>query len=609
VVSVLVHAALFLLAGMLVVFTVVKQKEVEFVPPQAVERTKMKLKKPKDNVKKSSRPKSTTRITTTRRSSMPKIDFPEMDGLGDGLMDGLDGMDMMPDFGGEQTAYGSVFTAGNDLQGHFYDFKRDRMGKEKPMNPDQLTEVIYQYIKSGWKHSLLAPYYRSPKTLYSTTICIPTVLSEMAPWAFGEFNTVGYCWAVLYEGELVYPEDITFRFWGVGDKFMSVYVGGETVLFCAYRNSTRSRFSDIWDTTDPQDNTYYFAEHRARPSSWITLKANEPKDINVLMGDLDGGLVYHILSVEVQGESYPNTRGGGGPTYPVFRTSEIPVDILDVIYTDLYSGDTTLTNGPVFRDFAARQPSAAAPAGGAVPPEPSVPPEPQMREWTCRDGAVVSGRFQHVLGNTLVLETERRRPVKLQLDQLIDEDRERVDLLNPPDFDINWTKKSRQVPNPPLSPYISQRPLSIYDYNFGVRIRQATRANAYDHEVQVEYFAVGEEIAGDNLILLDHRQEVFNPAGLAGEAFELLGPDIRMKRMAYRDSAPMRGTEYFGFLVTLRDKQGYLIAHKASHDFLLEILPGLSRLVPHNHFNRDGQRVFPTQPTEDNRGFGATTGN
>ena len=212
--SVLAHAALFLLAGMLVVFTVVHQKEVKFEPPAKVERPKMKLKKPKVKVRKTSRPKSPNRITTTRRSALPQLALPEMGGLGDGLSGDLPGMDLAPDFDGNLSAYGSVFTAGDDLQGVFYDFKRDRSGRNKPMNPDQLMEIVHQYLKSGWNSSVLAPFYRSPKTLYSATICIPTVLSEMAPWAFGEYDTIGYCWAVLYEGELVYPEDITFRFWG-----------------------------------------------------------------------------------------------------------------------------------------------------------------------------------------------------------------------------------------------------------------------------------------------------------------------------------------------------------------------------------------------------------
>ena len=64
VVSFVVHAAAFLLAGMFVVFTVHLKDKKKFVPPKPVERPKMKLKKPKVKVKKSAKPKSATRIVT-----------------------------------------------------------------------------------------------------------------------------------------------------------------------------------------------------------------------------------------------------------------------------------------------------------------------------------------------------------------------------------------------------------------------------------------------------------------------------------------------------------------------------------------------------------------
>ena len=98
--SIVIHAALFLLAGMLVVFTVVKKEEKKFEPPKAVERPKMKLKKPKVKIRKTSRPKPTTRIVTmVNRARMPEIQLPELSGMGDGLEGGggVGGFDMMPD--------------------------------------------------------------------------------------------------------------------------------------------------------------------------------------------------------------------------------------------------------------------------------------------------------------------------------------------------------------------------------------------------------------------------------------------------------------------------------------------------------------------------------
>ncbi len=192
-ISILIHAGLFLLAGMFVVFTVVKSKEVEFEPPKAVERPKMKLKKPKVKVKKSSKPKPTTRIVTkVQKASMPDIQLPEMSGMGESLGGGIGGFDLMPDLG-EVSVFGSGQTVGNDLVGTFYDFKRDRRGKPLTvaMSREEYKAVLMRFFRSGWKPAVLARYYQSPKKLYATTIAVPTILSSEAPPVFGEPDTGG----------------------------------------------------------------------------------------------------------------------------------------------------------------------------------------------------------------------------------------------------------------------------------------------------------------------------------------------------------------------------------------------------------------------------------
>ena len=150
VLSILIHAALFLLAGMFVVFTVVKKEEQKFVPPKAVERPKMKLRKPKVKVKKSSKPKPTTRIVTkVKRASMPDIQLPEMSGMTAGLAGGIGGFDLMPDLG-EVTVFGGGQSIGNDFVGTFYDFKRDRSGRPIPMVAEtQFADVLAEFVKRG----------------------------------------------------------------------------------------------------------------------------------------------------------------------------------------------------------------------------------------------------------------------------------------------------------------------------------------------------------------------------------------------------------------------------------------------------------------------------
>jgi hypothetical protein len=211
--SILIHASLFLLAGMLVVFTVVKKAEKKFEPPKAVERPKMKLEKPKVQIKKTSRPKSTTRIVTkTARAAMPDIQLPEMSGLGDGLGGGIgDGFDMMPDLS-EISVFGSGQSIGNDLEGTFYDMKRDRSGRPIPYATQTSFDAIKRFVKDGFKPSRFARFYRSPNKLYATTVQISPILSCMGPIAFDEADTVGCLFMVHYTGQLVHQEGVTFGY-------------------------------------------------------------------------------------------------------------------------------------------------------------------------------------------------------------------------------------------------------------------------------------------------------------------------------------------------------------------------------------------------------------
>ncbi|RKX44162.1 MAG: hypothetical protein DRP64_07035 [Verrucomicrobia bacterium] len=119
-------------------------------------------KKPKVKVKKTSKPKPTTRIVTkVNRASMPDIQLPEMSGMTAGLEVGLDDFDMMPDITTE-SLFGGGQSIGNDFVGTFYDLKRDRSGRNIPMDPTMQQQVLNKFIGSGWKISTLARYYRSP---------------------------------------------------------------------------------------------------------------------------------------------------------------------------------------------------------------------------------------------------------------------------------------------------------------------------------------------------------------------------------------------------------------------------------------------------------------
>jgi hypothetical protein len=610
--SIGIHVVLFLLAGLLVVFTVVKKEEQVFEPPKTVERPKMKLKKPKVKVKKSSKPKSASRITAkTTRSIMPNIDLPELGGMGAGLGDGI-GPDfgMMPDLS-ELTLFGGAQTIGNDLEGTFYDFRRDRKGGSIPMHPFQCIDVLSEFVKRGWKKSVLSRYYQSPNNLYATTIAIPPVQSALGPQAFGEPDTGSDCYGILYEGELVNKDDMTFRFWGLGDDVLIVAVDGEIVLNGFYpRNGNdyeTARITPKWQTSDPKAREYWLGIQRSNIGDWITLKAGEPRDLKILVGEIPGGLFQALLTVEVEGEKYPRNPEDNGPTLPLFKTAELTLDQIDAIYIGTHPGDLCVTNGPVFCDYdTSKKSSVEGVAATPVEPvdEPLAPVDRKgLRTWSSIDGKTLEARYVARMAMMVVMKTAKEKQIKIPFDELSLEDREFVELSNPPKFHIEFSKKSSQIALPKLAPQEkTQRPLRIFDYVFGTRMKQ-TSTGAYDHKLKVEYFAVGAEVEGDNFILFERQESHFIPSDNSNRTHAFYGEAIRIQQQALRASAVMRGGRYGGFLVTVTDEFGEIIQYKASHDFLYEKRGNLKKLPVTGkvHFNKECIRVAPPRLSPDDR--------
>ena len=347
IISLAIHAAAFMLAGALVVFTVVQKEEKKFVPPKPVDRPKMKLKKPKVKVKKNNKPKPTTRIVTkVKQASMPDIQLPEMSGMADGLAGGIAGFEMVPDLG-EVTIMGASKSIGNDFEGYLFDLKRNRGGTEVSMGDESFLMILADYARSGYRDSKLAQYWRS-QALYTTHFMIPPIVAPLAPDWFGCPEVESYYFFVKYEGRLVYKDDIRFRFWGIGDAYMSVAVDNETVFLNGWEG--RLEYLDYWQSLNADNDKYYLGNQQMKVGDWIELKAGEPRNMKVFFGEWRGGQVAGMLLVEVDGVEYPRTKQGG-PLLPAFKTEEFTQDMIEQIYKYLPEGECTLTNGPVFRDF------------------------------------------------------------------------------------------------------------------------------------------------------------------------------------------------------------------------------------------------------------------
>jgi len=599
--SIVIHAALFLLAGMLVVFTVVKKEEKKFEPPKAIERPKMKLKKPKVKIKKTSKPKPTTRIVTKmNRASMPDIQLPEMSGMGEGLGEGIGGFDMMPDLS-EVTVLGSEHSIGNDFAGTFYDLKRDRQGRHlsgfitmSMPSGIEYWSIIHKFLRNDWKTSTFVRYYRSPRNLYTTTFVTPPIRSTIAPLAFGDADAGGSFWVVHYKGQLVCPasreEGITFRFWGQGDDFLIVRVNGEIVLGSAWPDGTVNNtvVGTLWNSDSADSLKYYMGNNRSLVGDWITLESGEALDMEVLIGDW-GGASCFMLVVEEEGVEYERNRQGG-PILPAFKTAEPSHDLLDAIYTRLRVGELCMTNGPVFSDYDTSGGRTVVFKEPEEEVEPSATDESsghEMRTWTLEGGRAVEAGFVTLIGNKAVLKSMAGKVKKIPLEQLSGEDRTYIELASPPTFDINFSRKDRQ------QIFSGRYPRSPENQgSYGVRFKQ-TSPGYYNHELVADMFVIGRQnsrLVG-KYILLDRQQTTFTATRENQRSHEFYSD-----RKVLLTGGIRQGCDYQGYLVTLTDARGETVAVETSHQWLADHLDNLKELKVGNYMEKNCKRTFPTRP-------------
>ncbi len=598
VISLIVHAAAFLLAGMLVVFTVVQKDEPKFEPPKPVDRPKMKLKKPKVKVKKTAKPKSTQRIVTkVKKANMPDIQLPEMSGLGAGLGEGVGGFDL----GGIEltpTVMGDDISSGNDLVGTFYSIMRDRKGRPLTYSKEEHQQAIRRFLKSGWKTSTLSRYYQSPKKLYGSMIMIPEMFSSVAPQCFGESDRDSQYWMVHYKGQIVYPEDITFRFVAQADSTVAVRINGEIVIGGYWYTHQESEMGDIWRSNSADDRKWWMGNWTAVVGDWVTLKADEPADIEILIADA-GGICCLMLAVQEQGVDY-EIRPGGGPRLPAFKTAMPSHDLQDIIYRDMVVGEVCLTNGPVFNDFGKMSAEKAKEAAellkqvNAVTVEPAVTEANiETRDWTFNDGNILTGSFVTRIGDKAVLKTADGKQKKLPLAAFSAADLEYIDLCNPPDLMVSVTSKEE-----PVHAYEDGAKVEIvgYDATYTAKIRKKG-AKPYPHELKAEYYAIGKQRHADVYILLDRQETEFSLDESNNFSFDFSGKPVHLRRIEPREwenaDFTVRGEEGYGSLIVVKDKRGVIVAEKASAQWIRDAYEKLQAFPVGRYMNDHAERVFP----------------
>ena len=222
---------------------------------------------------------------------------------------------------------------------------------------------------------------------------------------------------------------------------------------------------------------------------------------------------------------------------------------------------------------------------------------PEILTWQLDDGRTLEAEFVRILFDKIMLKDTAGKEWTIPQESLVltDEDREFLELENPPKLDL-LIRKSIERKNFAMIRGAENRPPEQRG-TFGAKVVQKSSAE-YNHPLTVEYFVIGQEIKGDRYIVLDRKKETFIPTKENDGTLEFYsGRLVRMTDLW--DAHPnysRRGEQYYGFIITVKDKRGKLIAVDASNDWLQDYLGNLENLRIGNYMDKTCLRTYPSRP-------------
>ena len=310
-----------------------------------------------------------------------------------------------------------------------------------------------------------------------------------------------------------------------------------------------------------------------------------------------------MLCVEEDGVEYPLNPYRSGRQYPIFQTAMQSRTQIEELERVIYPGDASINEGPVFQDF---EPSQPEPIEEEVLEEVADEEKSEVRSWTMDDGQTVEAELVNQTTESVWIKTGDGREVKVPADRFSEADRHYLALCKIPKMRVDFTERIKAIVPPPASldrfddP---RRPVEIKDYTFKARVK-IIDTQRYTYPLTVEYFAIGREREGDNYILWNRQTKTFTPSKENGFMFEFESerPIRRIcASMQILEGSRMRGEVYDGYLVTVTDERGEIIAHRTSNEFLFRNLERLKKIPLTRHFNRDCIRVAPGRPIDGDR--------
>jgi len=214
----------------------------------------------------------------------------------------------------------------------------------------------------------------------------------------------------------------------------------------------------------------------------------------------------------------------------------------------------------------------------------------EMRLWTFTDGKTVEAEFQALVVGNVVLKGLNEKTVRIPLEKFSPEDLSYIDLQNPPQLDLDFSKKSEQRIFPEA--LIDTTPRAMY-YDFSATIKQRS-TRQYNAELIAELFVYADEIDGDNHILLDYQKVPFRLPDGSKSIVEIKGARVELTDFVI--AGQRRGETYGGFILVVTDQRGEVVEYTTSSEDLYNQIENIRQVPVGKFFNEEGNRCFPTRP-------------
>ncbi len=222
--------------------------------------------------------------------------------------------------GGTATFFGDRTQTANGFTGTFYDLKQTRSGKPTEVTPAEYQKIFRKFVRENWRESVLTDYFRGTQKLHTPQIFIPNMRADEGPKAFGLADKVKPSrWLAHYKARVSPPADGTYHFVGGGDDVMIVRFNGKVVLDRCWHQQ-----DEEWKATRNYDYGYTGIPNGFARGDAMRLKAGQFYDMEVLIGEQPGGLVFFSLLLEEEGVEY-RRDAKGNPILPVFRLAGGPL--------------------------------------------------------------------------------------------------------------------------------------------------------------------------------------------------------------------------------------------------------------------------------------------